>query len=139
MSRQVLIDTDIVIDFLRGERLAVAHLKSVADAACFSAVTVAETYAGIRGAREESEVERLFSLFTVLPVTPEMAREAGRFVQQYRPSHAVEIPDALIAAACVVSGAELHTLNVKHYPMFRDLKPPYRKPHKAGTVEPTRR
>lgn len=134
MSRNVLIDTDIVIDFLRGERQAISHFKSASDSICFSAVTVAEIYTGIKGKREESEVERLFSIFPVIATTNEIAREAGRLVKQYRPAHSVEIPDAVIAATCLVSGSELHTLNVRHYPMFKDLNPPYKKHDNAGAV-----
>lgn len=127
MNKNILIDTDIVIDFLRGDRQALAYFKSISDIICFSAITIAEIYSGIKGKKEESEVERLFSIFPVIATTNEIAREAGRFVKQYRPSHSVEIPDAIIAATCLLSGSELHTLNIKHYPMFKDLKPPYKK------------
>jgi predicted nucleic acid-binding protein len=127
MSRSFLIDSDIVIDFLRGERKALALLKAERDASCFSAVTVAEIHAGVRGAREEEEVDRLFSLIPVLTVTHDIARQAGKFVKQYRASHAVELPDAIIAATCIAHHAALFTLNVKHYPMFKNIKPPYRK------------
>ena len=127
MSRSILIDSDIVIDFLRGEKRAVAVLKAETDALCFSVITVAEINAGVRNAREEEQVDRLFSLIPVLPVTPEIARQAGKFVKQYSTSHAVELPDAIIAATCTVHYAELFTLNVKHYPMFKSIKPPYRK------------
>ncbi len=127
MSGDLLCDTDIVIDFLRGHRQAVAYLKAHANAMCFSAVTVAEIYAGVRGRREEVEVERLFSVFPVIAVTGEIAREAGVLVNQYRPSWSLELPDALIAATCIAAGRKLSTLNVKHYPMFKGLKPPYRK------------
>jgi Predicted nucleic acid-binding protein, contains PIN domain len=138
MRKNILIDTDIVIDFLRGDNQAISHFKSQSDSICFSAITVAEIYAGIKGKKEESEVERLFSIFPVITTTNEIAREAGKFVKQYRPSHSVEIPDGIIAATCVVSGSELHTLNVKHYPMFKDLKPPYKKHNKINTLDSSR-
>ena len=127
MSRFVLIDSDIVIDFLRGEKQALTLLKAETDALCFSAVTVAEIHAGVRGAREEEEVDRLFSLIPVFAVSHDIARHAGKFVKQYRASHAVELPDAIIAATCIAHDALLYTLNVKHYPMFKNIKPPYRK------------
>lgn len=127
MSRNILIDTDIVIDLLRGDKQALSHFKIESESICFSVVTVAEIYAGIKGKKEVVEVERLFSIFPVIAATNEIAREAGKLVKQYRPSHSVEIPDALIAATCLVSDSELHTLNVKHYPMLKGLKPPYKK------------
>lgn len=127
MTRRTIIDTDIAIDFLRGETNALAHLKAEAEFVCFSAVTVAEIYAGIRGKKEEAEVERFFSIFPVIAVTNDIARHAGRLVNRYRASHSVELPDALIAATCMISDSDLHTLNVRHYPMFAGLKAPYRK------------
>lgn len=127
MNKSILIDTDIVIDFLRGDKQAVSHFKRKSDFICFSAITVSEIYAGVQSKKEEVEVERLFSVFPVIAATNEIAREAGKLVKQYRPSHSVETPDAVIAATCQISGSGLDTLNVKHYPMFKNLKPPYKK------------
>ncbi len=127
MKKQVVIDTDIVIDFLRGDKQAISHFKAQSEAICFSSITVAEIHAGTKSKKEEAEIERLFSLFPVFAVTTEIAREAGKLVNRYRPSHSVEIPDAIIAATCLVSGWALHTLNVKHYPIFKGLVPPYNK------------
>jgi len=127
MSGIIIVDTDIVIDFLRGNNHAVSYVKSESKSICFSVITVSEIYAGIKGKKEEAEIERLFSIFPVIAATSEIAREAGKLVNIYRLSHAVEIPDAIIAATCILSGAELSTCNVKHYPMFKALKPPYKK------------
>ncbi len=127
MKKNILIDTDIVIDFLRGNKKAVSFFKTNLDSIYFSAITVAEIYSGIKGKKEEIEVERLFSIFPVIETSKNIAMEAGKLVKQYRPSHSVEIPDAIIAATCLLSDMELNTLNIKHYPMFKELKPPYKK------------
>jgi hypothetical protein len=39
----------------------------------------------------------------------------------------VGLADGLLAATAEAQDAELKTLNVKHYPMFAGLTPPYRK------------
>jgi predicted nucleic acid-binding protein len=132
MNRCVLVDTDIAIDFLRGDRQAVKLLKKEADFVCFSAITVAEIYSEIRNKNELAQVLQLFSIFPVLAATGEIAREAGMLAGRYRASHSVQIPDAIIAATCLAFKAELLTLNVKHYPMFAGLKPPYKKQNKAN-------
>lgn len=88
---------------------------------------MAEIYSGIRTKKEENEIERLFSNFPVMTTDSDIARLAGKLVKQYRTSHSVEIPDAIIAATCLISGAELFTLNIKQYPMFKGIKAPYRK------------
>lgn len=90
---------------------------------------MAEIYAGIRGKEEEIAVEHLFSIFSVIETSQKIAVEAGKFVKQYRLSHSVELPDAIIAATCIISESELNTLNIKYYPMIEGLKPPYRKPN----------
>ncbi len=135
MSLIVLVDTDIVIDFLRGDQQAIFHLKAESDSLCFSSITVAEIFAGVKNRKEETEVERLFSIFPVIAVTDEIAREAGRFVRLYRPSHSVEIPDALIAATCLWYNATLHKLNVEHYPMFDGLKHAYKKHNMSNSLD----
>ncbi|HLP14742.1 MAG TPA: PIN domain-containing protein, partial [Bacteroidota bacterium] len=76
MKNQKLFDTDVTIDFLRGQQKAIALFKSEVDNICFSSITVAEIYAGIRNSREEVEVERLFSTFPVLAVTADIGRLA---------------------------------------------------------------
>ncbi|MDD5674150.1 MAG: type II toxin-antitoxin system VapC family toxin [Chitinivibrionales bacterium] len=127
MNKRILIDTDVLIDFLRGHKPAKDLFTATSDSICFSSITVAEIYSGIKDSGEEAEVERLFSVFPILPTTKEIARLAGRFVRQYGKSHAVEIPDALIAATCSFNQTDLQTLNIKHYPMFQNLRPPYKK------------
>ncbi len=127
MSGAVIVDTDVVIDLLRGNKQAISFFKSREDAIRFSAITVAEIYAGVRGKEEGIAIRRLFSAFPVIATTSEIACEAGKLVQIWRTSHSVEIPDAIIASTCLVLDAELSTLNVKHYPMFQGLIPPYRK------------
>ncbi|MCD6342220.1 MAG: type II toxin-antitoxin system VapC family toxin [Spirochaetaceae bacterium] len=127
MNKGMLVDSDVLIDFLRGEEKAVSLFRRMQDSIVFSAISVAEIYAGTRGENEETEVNRLFSTFTVFPVTGEVARKAGEWIRKYRASHSMEIPDALIGATCLVNKLELVTLNTKHYPMFPGLKPPYTK------------
>ena len=125
MNKRKLLDTDVLIDFLRGNKHAISYFRTNYEFICFSAITVAEIFSGIRGKKEETEVQRLFAIFPIIETTKEIGQEAGKLVKTYRPSHSVEIPDAIIAATCLKSNLELVTLNIKHYPMFRNLQPPY--------------
>jgi predicted nucleic acid-binding protein len=61
------------------------------------------------------------------PVTEVIARRAGEFRREWRASHAaISTADYLIAGTADVLGAELATLNVKHFPMFAGLRAPFR-------------
>jgi len=59
-------------------------------------------------------------------VTDQIARRAGEFLRSYRRSHSgIDLVDYCVAATAELHGAKLVTLNVKHFPMFPDLVPPY--------------
>lgn len=123
---RLLIDSDVLIDFLRGLGPAVKYLDKV-DAAAVSAITVAEVYSGARNADEESAIEDFLKSVAVLQVDLDVARLGGRLRQQFLPSHNVEIADALIAATSQLHDLTLVTLNRRHYPMIDKLFVPYRK------------
>lgn len=127
MLKLALFDTDVMVDFLRGHPKAVALINSHAGAVSLSSIVVAELYAGVKGDRELSILDKLMAVCRILPVTPEIARNGGIHKRDYAKSHGAGLADAIIAATVEAEHAELMTLNIKHYPMLDDLKPPYRK------------
>ena len=127
MPKPFLLDTDVMVDFLRGNPKAVALIKAHSAHIILSSIVVAELYAGIRGNEELQTLDALVSLFRIIPVSPELAREGGLVKNEYAKSHGVGLADAIIAASAIIEHADLKTLNVKHYPMFKGLRPPYRK------------
>lgn len=87
-------------------------------------MSVAEIVGGVRSP-ERREVFRLLSAFRVEPATEIIARRAGETMRQYRRSRGVGLGDYLIGATAEVKGLELATLNVRHFPMFDRLRPPF--------------
>ena len=126
MTKKLLIDTNVLGDFLRGFPMDVKYLKSHSEEIIISAIAVAELYAGVKDS-ERGQLDDLISLFEVIPVTREIAKTGGLFKQQYHKSHGVGLADAIIAATSVNIDATLKTLNTKHYPMLNGLKAPYSK------------
>ncbi|HEY3490777.1 MAG TPA: PIN domain-containing protein [Candidatus Deferrimicrobiaceae bacterium] len=118
--KKVLVDTDVLIEFLRGNPKAKEYLSDLlgdSDIFC-SAITVAEICSGIKAGEEERTRELLNNL-EVLDVTRAVAEKAGHYKRTIR-SHALELDDCLIAATASATGAALATGNGKHYPM-RDI------------------
>jgi predicted nucleic acid-binding protein len=74
---------------------------------------------------EAAAISRLFDTVYWLDVTTDLADRAGAFGQRYGPSHGLRLVDAIVAAGAEFLGAELATKNVRDFPMFPDLKPPY--------------
>lgn len=116
-----LIDTCILIDHLRGYQPAYDWLSktlTVEPSAkfCYSAITTAEIWAGMT-LRQEQLVQRLLSTMECIGVDENIARRAGEYVRKWRPSHGLEIPDAILAATAKESGTVLVTTNQRHFPM----------------------
>lgn len=124
----ILVDTDILIGHLRG--LAVARDWLIAarreGPLAISVVSIAEIVGGMRSG-ERREAWRLLASLRAEPVTEIAARRAGEFQRRYRRSHSgIGLGDYLIAATADVKGYRMATLNVRHFPMFEDLRPPFR-------------
>ncbi len=127
MSKAVLVDTDVMIDFLRGDDKAVSFIFDHSSQIILSPIVIAELYAGVKGDSEISVLNNFISLFRVVPIDSEIAKAGGSYKRDFGRSHGVGLADALLAATADRENAELKTLNVKHYPMIRNLKPAYRK------------
>ncbi|MEQ1844780.1 MAG: type II toxin-antitoxin system VapC family toxin [Nitrospira sp.] len=114
---KVLLDTDILIDILRGRAAVRTFLFDLTDHAvpCCSVMSVAELYAGMRP-EEKRVTDILLDALVVIPVGQEIAEVAGRFKQRER-SRRLELVDCVIAATAFVEGATLATGNTKDYPM----------------------
>jgi predicted nucleic acid-binding protein len=123
----ILVDSDVLIAHLRGTPAARDWLVEARqrDRLAVSVVTTVEIVGGMRSA-ERREVWRLLSAFKVEPATEIIGRRAGDMMRRYRRSHAgIGLGDYLVAATVDVKGLELATLNVRHFPMFPDLRPPF--------------
>jgi predicted nucleic acid-binding protein len=126
MSAHIL-DTDVIIDYLRGYSPAVDYIDRLPTQPTTSVVVVAELYAGVRDGVERTKLDELLATTHVIPVSAEIAVEAGLFRRRFAKSHGIGLPDALIAATAVRESAQLVTLNVKHFPMLKDVLLPYQK------------
>ncbi len=127
MAKTILLDTDVLVDFFRGYNEAVAFVNTYNDRIILSSIVVAELFAGVKGHSEQSALRDFISLFRVIPVNTEIAKAGGLYKRDYGKLHGVGLADAILAATAEAENAELKTLNTKHYPMLKDLKPAYKK------------
>ncbi|MBW1693830.1 MAG: type II toxin-antitoxin system VapC family toxin [Deltaproteobacteria bacterium] len=127
MAESFLLDTDVLVDFLRGYGKAVAFVNAQSFRIILSSIVVAELYAGVKGDAEQAVLENFVSLFRIVPVSAEIAKAGGLYKRDYAKSHGVGLADAILAATAVAENAALKTLNTKHYPMLKGLRPAYKK------------
>lgn len=107
----LLIDTDIFIDHLRGATKLVSGRHRLH----YSVITRYELLAGTVGS---AFVERLLNPFRELAVDRAVAERAGRI----RRESGIATPDALIAATAIEHGLALVTRNRRHFEPVKQLR-----------------
>jgi predicted nucleic acid-binding protein len=125
MSKEKLVDTDVLIDFLRGNEKAINLIDKFSSQIILSPIVVAELYAGVKGDDELSVLNNFISFFRIVPIDVEIAKAGGLYKRGFGKSHGLGLADALLAATADKENAVLLTLNIKHYPMMKGLKPAY--------------
>ena len=127
VQSSILVDTDVLVDFLRGHSKAVAFVNANSARIILSSIVVAQLYAGVKGHTEQTRLDGFISLFRVVPVRAKIAKVGGLYKRNYGKSHGVGLADAILAATTEAENAELKTINTKHYPMLKGLRPAYKK------------
>lgn len=117
---QILIDSDVRIDYLRSIPVAVAHVQQLeanGETLCTCDVVIAEVESGLSVTQStvvQPFIDELFLLERDIAAT----RQAGRWRYEYaRKGISLSLTDALIAATAHAHGAGLLTRNHRHYPM----------------------
>jgi predicted nucleic acid-binding protein len=107
----VLVDTDIFIDHLRGS----AELKPGRHRLHYSVVTRAELFAGNSAT---DLVSQLLAPFREVTVDRSVAERAGRVAREFQ----LRLPDALIAATALEHRLTLTTRNRQDFEKVRGLR-----------------
>lgn len=107
----LLVDTDIFIDHLRGS----AELKPARHRLHYSVITRAELFAGNAATALSSQ---LLAPFREVAVDRHIAERAGRISREFD----LRLPDALIAATALEKGLQLCTRNIKDFEKVRRLR-----------------
>jgi predicted nucleic acid-binding protein len=124
---QLLIDTDVLIDYLRDQADSVKYLESVTPPLSVSAMTVAELYAGVRDGAERAALDQFVDSFHVIPIDEAIATRAGIIRRDFGKTQGTGLADAIIAATAELHQASLVTLNRKHFQMLENVLVPYQK------------
>jgi predicted nucleic acid-binding protein len=125
MGESYLLDSDFLIEHLRGIDSARAFFDQLDGDLFVSAVTVTELYSGVRHERHKQSTDRLLQTIKVIAIDEHIAKRAGLLRAQYGPRHGTSTPDALIAATAEHLEATLVSFNRRHFSMINKLLVPY--------------
>lgn len=120
---EILIDTDVIIDYLRGYNLRIKSLFSNIEQRALkgyvSSVSIVELYAGKMGnGKHEQTIFTLLSYLEILPLTASIGKLAGNMKREYQ----LSLADSIIAASAIEKNIPLYSFNTKHFKSIDTLR-----------------
>ncbi len=119
----MLIDTDVLIWYLRGNDKAYKAIESSGNF-YISVVTYMELVQGMRNKKELNNLRKALHIWNaqILYISEEISAKAMFYVEQHFLGNAMQLADALIGATAIVYGNPVLTGNDKHYKVLKDLE-----------------
>jgi predicted nucleic acid-binding protein len=117
-----VLDTDILIDVLRGHQPAIAWFTTLSELPSVSGFVVMELIQNCQNKQEVNQVFRLTAPLSLIWLTEADCDNALSDFSKYRLSDGVGLLDSLIAHCAVSKNKTLCTFNVKHYRVIPNLK-----------------
>ena len=127
-TRRVCLDTDVVIDYLKGTEETsdiIQKLYFKFDEIALTVITVYELLFGVEymGGKDRLEIETIISSSCILPLDEESARESAKISATLKKSgKQIGIADELIGAICITSDSFLLTKNAEHFRRINNLR-----------------
>ncbi len=121
----ILIDTDIVIDYLRSKRKSPTELIRLLEKhdIFISSISEFELFLGARTHRHKTDLEMVFKEVEVTPFDFGCGRIAADIWRNRELTHQhIEIKDIFIASIAIYGDLWLRTFNEKHFKGIEKLK-----------------
>lgn len=119
-----LLDSNILIDYLRGYLPSIKFLKRVLSepglTIAISAITELEIYAGksLDSLVAKKKVDNLLNSLFILPIDSSILRKAGELLRH----QGLDIPDAIISATAILKNYTVVTRNIGDFQKIKNLK-----------------
>jgi predicted nucleic acid-binding protein len=117
----VFIDSCIVIDFIKGIQDIKNQLSHI-QIPCINFVVEMELIQGAKDKRELKKIVKELNSFNRLYFQNDIAKLSTQLLKDYALSHNLQIPDAIIAATCLVYNIPLFTHNKKNFKFIPNLE-----------------
>lgn len=121
----ILIDTDVVIEYLRSKNKSSTELIKLLEKhdLLLSSISEFELYLGAKTERHQTDLEMVFNEVEVIPFDFGCGRIAAKIWKERELTHQdVEIKDIFIASIAIYNEVWLRTFNEKHFKGIEELK-----------------
>lgn len=123
-----IIDSDILIDYLRLQEKAISFLDGLdRKNRRIAHISMFELLKGCGNKTQEAQINRFIRNFTVIDMDSKIVKKALEIYRVKRWTIGLGIADSFIAATSILGKYELITRNIKHYQTIPSLriKAPY--------------
>jgi predicted nucleic acid-binding protein len=119
-----IVDTDVLIDTALQINKAIDCLDGLEQNSmlAISVITQMELFVGCRNKTELGNTKRFLQRFQVLKLSDQISDKAIGLLLQYRLSHGLAIPDALIAATAIAFNQPFISKNQRDYRFISGLR-----------------
>jgi tRNA(fMet)-specific endonuclease VapC len=124
-TNYLVIDTSIIIEFLRSKDKKVTSLYLIPNdkTICITTVSIYELYIGATDKIKWKDIKLLTEDLLTLPFDANVSMEAAKIYHQLRTDNKmIEFRDIFIAATCIINKIPLLTLNKKHFSRIKSLE-----------------
>jgi len=118
----ILLDTCVLIQFLKGDSQIVSKVNKISSPLVISAISEIELYYGAFNKAEQKMLEQFCSKFKVIQLSSEISKQSIKLIKAYAKSHSLDIPDSLIAATCLTNRFKLFTMNSKDFKYIQRME-----------------
>ncbi|MFD1628496.1 type II toxin-antitoxin system VapC family toxin [Pseudopedobacter beijingensis] len=118
----ILIDTSVLIDFLKRKTDAVTFIEREGKQnLAINTVIAMELYQGVLNKAELLMIKKELQGFFMLPINEKIANLALQLSQKYALSHHIGLSDTFIAATALIYDIELKTYNLKDFQFIPNI------------------
>jgi len=122
MSKLILCDTCVVIDFINKNSDSLENLKEQGNILCINSIIEMELIQGAHNKREQQKIIKNINGFRRLEINQALLDLATQLQTRYLLSHNLELPDAIIAACALIYDIPIHSYNIKHFKYIPNIK-----------------
>jgi predicted nucleic acid-binding protein len=118
----ILCDTNIFIHAFNGNQTVITKMHTIGlEKVALSAITLMELYQGMGDKTELAQMKKKLRYFDIVHVDKTISKMAIDLIAEFKLSHGLQIPDAIIGATAIVYKIPLYTYNVKDFKFMPNI------------------
>lgn len=119
----ILCDTNILISWFRGDPETLTRLEHIGlEHILIPSVTIMELLQGTRNKTESLQLKRKLKAYHIIHFNETTSKLTIELIEQFKLSHGLLIPDAIIAATAITFNLKLFTYNQKDFKFIPGIR-----------------